>query len=187
MVRACKESREVMTKRFPIRLLSSDPDQEVRVGPADVLSIVDFEFIHDFDRAWEHNLEIPFALQQIKHIGFYDLFSESGDNFSYVNNILEHGCGNLLGGFHNLDSVILYCSKIRPDNHGFRQLHNFTANFDPGLLNEEQLLIFREASKLKDTLGQCIEEWKQSTRDVRYNESNGPEIKIMANGWPTEL
>jgi hypothetical protein len=86
MLRACRESRATMLKRFPLRLRSKDPDKEIRLRTDDVPSIQDlYDLVNHLSFAQGHILRIPSALSRITKLGvFGDFFAPEMDEFNTV-------------------------------------------------------------------------------------------------------
>jgi len=109
-----------VVKRLPIRLRSSDPDKEIRLGPEDILAMVNHKCLEDFHSAQKVNLNFPSAIKDIRNIG------------CLVDRIIYHGATtflrfmvkitktdppqNFFAGFENLHRVVLLCMDNRVHN-----------------------------------------------------------------------
>ncbi|KAE9376631.1 hypothetical protein N431DRAFT_453034 [Stipitochalara longipes BDJ] len=154
LLRACKESRSVVVKRFPIRLRSSDPNQESRLGPEDSFW-VQTDCLGDFDRVRGSKFKLPSALKQIKNLGFFlwmlwpVLFAE--------------GRRITISRFHHRQY------DEQDEDLSFREV-------------EENALFFavEHARGFRENLISAMQKWKEleNNPDLKM-----PEVKIMAKGW----
>jgi hypothetical protein len=108
MLRACREARQVIVERLPIRLRSRDSDQEIRLGLHDVLSVRNIKrFLADLHRAESYELEIPTAIFQIMAKGWPEKKIEPyGENREVIITIVSLQFYLVIMVHHGISSII---------------------------------------------------------------------------------
>ncbi|PMD12086.1 hypothetical protein NA56DRAFT_666655 [Hyaloscypha hepaticicola] len=85
MLRACRESRQVIVERLPIRLPSRISTQEIRLSLHDVLSIRNIRsFLTDLQAANNYGLEIPTAIFQIPALVIFSKINGATDLNDFI-------------------------------------------------------------------------------------------------------
>jgi len=185
MLRACREARQVIVERLPLRLRSRDSDQEIRLGVHDVLSVRNIKrFLADPLRAESYELEIPTAIFQIPALVFFSDIDGATD--------LQGFWSLFFGGYDSsplhisvlkaLRTLVFCPEDRRQSTHGDADcFSDYTTNFDSSLLTPDQSGPFAHAKTSESILKHDMNIAKQASctwpTDMKI-----PEIKIMAKG-----
>ncbi|KAN0117059.1 hypothetical protein V8E51_003036 [Hyaloscypha variabilis] len=185
MLRACRESRQIMLRLLPIRLPSKYWKKELRIGHHDVLSITKPEiFFEDLEYALEYELPIPVAISQIRALCFWITLSGHFNVPRFVQTVRSASTlHNFLFAFKSLQTVIFCISSEDKVNDTIDEdsFPDFTTDFDPKPLDTCQCSFFRCAKAHEAALKKMMQEWKD---EDQCNALNIPEVKIVAKGWP---
>ncbi|KAH8789188.1 hypothetical protein BGZ57DRAFT_878606 [Hyaloscypha finlandica] len=186
MLRACKESRHVVVKMLPIRLPSSDPKKEIRLGLHDVLAIANLDnFLDDMRTAHIHGLNIHPSISQIPALAIFS-HSSFGDDLEDFMNLVENYTifQRSLQILKSLQTLVFCCeSRKRPTSVKRDCFLNYATNFDLSALNATQFRLLVAARNSQLLYTELMNDWrlKEKHDDLRI-----PEIKIMAKGWPAK-
>lgn len=185
MLRACRESRQVIVERLPIRLPSRISNQEIRLGLHDVLSIRNIGyFLAILQEANNYGLEISTTIFQIPALVIFSEINGATDLNDFMS--IFSGYDNFphpLSVLKPLRSLVFCPEDRRQSTHGDTDcFSDYTTNFDPSLLTPEQFVLFEHAKANERILKLDMNRAKQkSCNDIKI-----PEIKIMAKGWPVK-
>jgi hypothetical protein len=186
MLRACKESRHVVVKMLPIRLPSSDPKKEIRLGLHDVLAITNLEdFLEDMGTAHIHGLNIHPSISQIPALVIFS-HSSFGDDLEDFMNLVEKDTifQSSLQVLKSLQTLVFCCeSHKRPTSVKRDCFLNYATNFDLSALNAAQFRLLIAARNSQLLYNELMNDWKLKEK---RDDLKIPEIKIMAKGWPAK-
>jgi hypothetical protein len=185
MLRACRESRQVIVERLPIRLPSRISTQEIRLGLHDVLSIRNIRsFLTDLQAANNYGLEIPTAIFQIPALVIFSEINGATDLDDFISIFSGYDIFPLPISVLKPFRTVVFCPEHRrqstyDDTDCFS---DHTPNFDTTLLTPEQFAIFEYTKSNEIYLKLDMNRAKEkSNNDIKI-----PEIKIMAKGWPVK-
>ena len=185
MLRACRESRQVIVERLPIRLPSQISTQEIRLGLHDVLSIMNIRsFLTDLQAANNYGLEIPTAIFQIPALVIFSEINGATDLDDFMRIFSGYDIFPLPVSVLKPFRTLVFCPEGRrqstyDDTDCFS---DYTTNFDTTSLTPEQSAISEYAKSNESHLKLDMNRAKEkSNNDIKI-----PEIKIMAKGWPVK-